>query len=135
MVYYYDTVLSRERNETVWVAEIPDLGIATQGDSFNAAVEAAEEAAAGWILESLKVGEAVPEPTRRHVVDLDDEKIEWTAALIKIDTEEIERKYDTTPVKKTLTIPAWLNTAAERKNVNFSATLKDALMEKLAQMV
>jgi hypothetical protein len=36
-------------------------------------------------------------------------------------------------VKKTLTIPSWLNRAAERKNVNFSATLKDALIKKLVE--
>jgi len=35
-------------------------------------------------------------------------------------------------VKKTLTIPSWLNNAAEKKNVNFSATLKEALIEKIA---
>jgi hypothetical protein len=36
-------------------------------------------------------------------------------------------------VKKTLTIPSWLNRAAERKHINFSAVLKDALMETIAQ--
>jgi hypothetical protein len=35
--------------------------------------------------------------------------------------------------EKTLTIPSWLNKAAERKNINFSATLKEALIEKIAQ--
>jgi hypothetical protein len=39
--------------------------------------------------------------------------------------------YEEKPVKKTLTIPSWLNIAAERKNINFSATLKDALIEKI----
>jgi len=41
--------------------------------------------------------------------------------------------FDEKPVKKTLTIPSWLNNAAERKNVNFSAMLKEALIEKIAQ--
>lgn len=34
-------------------------------------------------------------------------------------------------VKKTLTIPAWLNERAERMEINFSKTLQDALIKKL----
>lgn len=35
-------------------------------------------------------------------------------------------------VKKTLTIPYWLNEEAERNNVNFSQLLQDALKERLS---
>jgi len=34
-------------------------------------------------------------------------------------------------VKKTLTIPAWLNTAALEKGINFSQVLQDALKRQL----
>ena len=34
-------------------------------------------------------------------------------------------------VKKTLTIPSWLNIAAEAQGINFSGVLQDALIEKL----
>ena len=34
-------------------------------------------------------------------------------------------------VKKTLTIPQWLNAEAKRQRVNFSQVLKDALRERL----
>ena len=34
-------------------------------------------------------------------------------------------------VRKTLTIPAWLNTAAQEEGINFSKTLQEALMSKL----
>jgi hypothetical protein len=34
-------------------------------------------------------------------------------------------------VKKTLTLPSWLNQAAEKQNINFSATLKEALIQKI----
>lgn len=35
------------------------------------------------------------------------------------------------PVKKTLSVPAWLNDAAEAAHINFSGVLQDALKEKL----
>ena len=34
-------------------------------------------------------------------------------------------------VKKTLTIPAWLNDRARAEGINFSKTLHDALLEKI----
>jgi len=34
-------------------------------------------------------------------------------------------------VKKTLTIPEWLNEAAIRQNINFSQVLQEALMQKI----
>lgn len=43
----------------------------------------------------------------------------------------ILKKFGTKAVKKNLTIPAWLNTLAEKKNVNFSQVLQDALTEYL----
>ncbi|HCA33975.1 MAG TPA: toxin-antitoxin system, antitoxin component, HicB domain protein [Lachnospiraceae bacterium] len=41
-------------------------------------------------------------------------------------------KYNTKAVKKTLTIPQWMNEAAAKANINFSQVLQDALREKLS---
>lgn len=43
--------------------------------------------------------------------------------------EEYEKRYR--PVKKTISIPGWLNDAAESADINFSGVLQDALKEKL----
>ncbi len=53
------------------------------------------------------------------------------ASLIRCDTIEYRRFYDGKAVKKTLTIPAWLNTMAERNGVNFSLVLQTALKHEL----
>lgn len=42
-----------------------------------------------------------------------------------------QKKYEAKSVKKTLSIPAWLNTVAEKENVNFSQILQKALIETL----
>ena len=47
------------------------------------------------------------------------------------DTTEYRRITDGRAVKKTLSIPNWLNVAAEREGVNFSAVLQDALKARL----
>ena len=53
------------------------------------------------------------------------------ASLIRCDTIEYRRFYDGKAVKKTLTIPAWLNTMAESNGVNFSLVLQTALKHEL----
>ncbi len=52
-------------------------------------------------------------------------------SLVRCDTIEYRRFYDNRAVKKTLTIPAWLNTMAERNGVNFSMVLQTALKHEL----
>ena len=51
--------------------------------------------------------------------------------LIACDTVEYRKLYDNRAVKKTLSIPAWLNTLAEREGVNFSMVLQNALKSQL----
>ena len=51
--------------------------------------------------------------------------------LVACDTIEYRKLYDNRAVKKTLTIPAWLNTLAEREGVNFSMVLQNALKTQL----
>ena len=51
---------------------------------------------------------------------------------IVADTMRYREKYNTKAVKKTLTIPQWMNEAAAKANINFSQVLQDALREKLS---
>ena len=52
-------------------------------------------------------------------------------SLVCCDTIEYRKLYNNKAVKKTLTIPAWLNTLAERADLNFSSVLQDALKLRL----
>lgn len=51
---------------------------------------------------------------------------------VDVDFMEYKKKHDNRKVKKTLTIPSWLNEAAENENINFSRTLEEALLNKLS---
>lgn len=52
-------------------------------------------------------------------------------SFISIDMEEYRKKFNNKSIKKTLTIPEWLNYLAEKNNINFSQVLQEALKEKL----
>jgi hypothetical protein len=51
--------------------------------------------------------------------------------MVCVNLDEYARAYDDKAVKKTLSIPAWLNTACENHGFNYSKILKDALIAKL----
>lgn len=51
--------------------------------------------------------------------------------LVEFDLMQYRRTHNTKAIKKTLTIPEWLNEAAIAQNINFSQVLQDALIQKV----
>ena len=49
------------------------------------------------------------------------------ASMLVLDMEAYAEKYGNKAIRKNLTIPAWLNTYAESKKINFSQVLQDSL--------
>lgn len=111
--------------------EVPDLkGCITQGNSLEEAIQMAEDAALGWILTSIENGEELPKPSNIKNVKLEDEK--GFVSLLLLDLTAYSQKYSSRKsVKKTLSIPMWLNERAEKCGINFSKTLQDALLTKI----
>ncbi len=67
-------------------------------------------------------------PSDIRVLQMEKEAI---VSMVCCDTIEYRKLYDNKAVKKTLTIPNWLNTIAERAGVNFSTVLQNALKQQL----
>lgn len=126
MKIYYPAIFIPDRDGVT--VEFPDLpGCVTQGDTLEEAFEMAEDAAAGWILSTIEDGENVPRPSPVGAVTTD----EGFVNIVPLDIEEYAKQYSTKAIKKTLTIPEWLNTLAERAGVNFSGVLQTALKKQL----
>ncbi|MGN1296940.1 MAG: type II toxin-antitoxin system HicB family antitoxin [Clostridia bacterium] len=111
--------------------EIPDLlGCVTQGNNLEEAMEMAQDAALGWILTSIEDEEEIPTPS--SIQDIKIEKEKGFVTLLLLDIDKYTEKYGTKKsIKKTLTIPEWLNKRAEKIGVNFSQTLQEALLNKI----
>ncbi len=73
-------------------------------------------------------GQNVPTPSNIKTLKTEGEAF---ATLISCDTLAYRQYYDNQAVKKTLTIPSWLNNMAEKQGINFSATLQNALKQEL----
>ncbi len=113
----------------------PDLNhLATCGDNLQEAVTMAVDCLAGYLYDLAQESEEAPTPSDISEIDLDAEYDEYESAfvnLISVDVEEYAKKHFEKSVKKTLTIPAWLNDLAIKNHVNFSQTLQQALKDQL----
>lgn len=130
MKMVYPACFYKENDESYSV-EIPDLlGCCTQGRTLAEAIEMAEDAALGWLLTAIEEEEDIPEASDIDSIELEEKN--GFKTLLLLDIDQYTEKYGTKKaVKKTLTIPEWLNKRAERIGINFSQTLQEALLSKI----
>lgn len=125
--YVYPAVFHPNEDDGSITVTIPDLpGCITEGKDLANAVFMAGDALASWLWDAENCKDSIPAPSQVLQVEAP-EFVNYVYA----DTDEYRRKYDSRAVKKTLSIPNWLNTLAEQAGVNFSQVLQDALKEKL----
>ncbi len=117
----------------------PDLNyLATCGDTLDEAFSMAIDCLAGYLYWLQKDGQTAPTPSAMDAVNIKDLAHELEVSpdgafvnMVTVDVAEYAKAHFEKSVKKTLTIPAWLNTAALEQNINFSQVLQDALKAKL----
>lgn len=107
---------------------IPSLpGCRTCGDDLPDAIFMAEDAVSMWLWDAENKQEDIPAVTPPPSV-----VAPQFVSYVYADTDAYRRKNDNRAVKKTLSLPNWLNIQAEQAGVNFSQVLQDALKEKLS---
>ena len=117
----------------------PDLNyLSACGSTLQEAMEMAVDCLAGFLFSARIDGEDIPKPS--DIENIDAKKISKELGfesksdfvnLISVDVEEYAKTHFNRAVKKTLTIPEWLNEEAISKKINFSKVLQEALIEKL----
>ena len=126
--YVFPAVFTKEDNGSYSV-NFPDVkNCFTGGSDLANAFEMAEDVL-GTML-TLYEDEHTDIPSPSDVCSFsvaDNEFVNYVAC----DTLEYRKKNNTRAVKKTLSIPEWLNELATEKGVNFSQVLQDALKKQL----
>ena len=124
---FYPAVFHRAEGGGFWVTfpDIPEC--MTQGEDMQEAYEMAADAL-GLSLTTIDNGgrELLPKASSADEITVED----GILVIVEFDIAEYRRKNRSRAVKKTLSIPEWLNEAAIRENLNFSQVLQDALMAK-----
>lgn len=134
MKYIYPAIIKHTTDDKafpngVYEVSFPDLPTCfTFGNTLQEAFINGQDALnlILWGLEDDK--KVIPSPSDFTTIKHSENE---TVTLIDSDTTEYRKKYDNRVVKKTLTLPAWLNTKALEENINFSKVLQEGLLKRL----
>ncbi len=124
---FYPAIFHKAEEGGFWVSfpDIPEC--MTQGEDLQQAYEMSVDALGLSITTMEENKEELPVPSSPDQIDAEDGML----VVIEFDLAEYRRKHCSKAVKKTLSIPEWLNEAAMRENINFSQILQEALMARL----
>jgi predicted RNase H-like HicB family nuclease len=128
MKYVYTAVFTPEQSGAFSI-HFPDLpGCHTSGDDMIDSVNMAQDILCLWLYDMEQDKKNIPIASNPRDIKIKNDEF---TSVIAVDTEAYRRFYENKSVKKTLTIPMWLNERAENANVNFSQILQDGLKNYL----
>lgn len=134
MLFAYPACFYKE-HEGGYSVIFPDLNhLATCGNTLEDALKMSVDCLAGYLFDMKQSGEPIPKPSSPDKINLDDEYNEYAEAFVNIvtvDVDEYAKAHFEKSVKKTLTIPSWLNDLAIQNKINFSQVLQKALKAEL----
>ncbi|MCL2680201.1 MAG: type II toxin-antitoxin system HicB family antitoxin [Coriobacteriia bacterium] len=128
MKVVYPVVLEKEASGG-YLVNVPDFDRDTQGDSLADALDMAQDLIAILSVSYQDSAKELPTMTPLNQIEATGDEVK---TLVSADLSRYRAKIDNRAVKKTLTIPSWLNVEAEAAHVNFSSVLQDALKERLS---
>lgn len=127
MKYIYYATLYND-NDSVGVSFHDFPGVNTFGEDEFEAVMNAQEALEGylWVAEDENI--SIPDATMSKDIKLQDGE---RLIAIQVDTTVVRLKEKNKYIKKTLTIPSYVDQAGKDAGINFSQALTEAVKEKL----
>lgn len=126
--YAYPAIFTPEEDGSFSI-NFPDLeGCYTCGDSLEDGIEMAEDVLALVLYGYEKDGREIPVPSVPSDFALSGKDF---VNYIACDTMAYRKMYNNKAIKKTLTIPEWLNESASAMGLNFSQVLQEALIQKI----
>lgn len=136
MIVMYPAIFTRTGDQKdTYTVEIPDIQGFTEGYGIADAIDMARDYIGGYCLN--KDDDAIPTPSKVQEIDLDkcdltsEEKENSFVSIVDLDLNAYRRKINSRAVRRNVSIPAWLDQAAEKEHINFSRALQEALMQKL----
>ena len=130
MKYVYPAIFTAEEGNIL--VSVPDLpGLHTFGHNMADALFMAQDAIEMWLWDAENKAEAIPPASSQKKIAKLCKSPDQVVSMVAADTDEYRRQNDTRAVKKTLSIPAWLNHQAEKANAPFSQILQQGLKEYL----
>ncbi len=125
MIYNYTAVIHESNGK--FYAKVPDIAACiTTGSTFDEVIILITDALNGClcVLEDQGIMPSAPTPQSQIVHDAED-----ILTVIHADTIRYRAQTDTRAVRKNVSLPAWMAALADKRGINCSKVLQDALMK------
>ena len=128
-ILFYPAIFHTAEEGGFWIS-FPDFPEGfTQGETMEEAYMMAVDALGLCIHDMLESKQDLPIPSIPANVRVEEDGV---LVVIEFDMEAYHRKHNARSIKKTLTLPQWLNEEAIEMGINFSQVLQEALLQKIA---
>ena len=118
--YIYPAKITKNKDGIL--LEFVDLDdLVADGDTIEQAIESAQEVLALYIIDMLDQGKTLPKPSQL------DKGVVYVHVWLPYNKNMAKEIY----IKKTVTIPQWLDLLAKENNINFSACMVKGIKEEL----
>ena len=125
MKYIYTALFTPIEDGSGYYAKVPDLpGCITTGNSLSDAIDQITDAMSAWLGVAEAEGEPITPPSPQEKLSVDAGTI---CSLISADTIEYRAQTDTRAVRKNVSLPSWMVRLADKRGINCSQVLQDAL--------
>lgn len=114
-----------------YVVRVPGPEINTEGETVAECISMAREAIGLWGICEEDAGRSILPPASLSPAHAPEEIV----TLVDVDFDFFRRAQESRTVRKNLTIPSWLNSFGEKRHLNFSQVLTDALTDIYRQSV
>jgi len=127
-------VLFTQTKECVLV-EVPDLEILTEGKNVNDAIDMVRDAIElkYVTMEDEKI--EIAEPSNIWDINISSgtfaDEGQTILSMVDVNPSEYRRRIDSKPVRRNVSLPGWLDYAAEKAGINVSRVLQESLIQKL----
>lgn len=109
--------------------EFPDLpGCLSCADTEEDAFRRAREAMGLHLYGMETDGDEIPAPSAVGTLRPENGAV---VAMVDVYMPAIRERINNKSINRTVTLPAWLNAAAQERNINFSQVLQDALKSQM----
>lgn len=125
MKYIYTALFTPIEDGSGYYAKVPDLpGCITTGNSLSDAIDQITDAMSAWLVVAEDEGEPITPPSPQEKLSVD---VGTICSLISADTIEYRAQTDTRAVRKNVSLPSWMVRLADKRGINCSQVLQDAL--------
>lgn len=132
-IYIYPIIINfddQEKSEQKYFIEIPDFNGFTQASSIEEGVQMAREYIGNALIELDELNQEFPTFDLNKIHKISNTSDGFVTS-VDIDFKKFKAASDNRVVKKTLTIPNYLNVLALDNNINFSELLTNSLKHEL----